>query len=180
VSTPDNFDELSSSQLRDLVLKLFSRLAELERVIADQREEIARLKGLKGRPDIKPSGMDKGTEPAKRDKSKKRPGRGKIRPRVIVEDQTLSAAVPPGSRFKGYVCYLVQDLVLTVRAIRFRRERWVTPDGQTILAPLPEGIDGHFGPELRRFFFDALSPRPDDAIAFGDAAAWVWTGDLRT
>jgi hypothetical protein len=95
VSPPDNFDELSSSQLRDLVLKLFSRLAELEKVIADQREEIARLKGLKGRPDIKPSGMDKGTEPAKRDKSKKRPGRGKIRPRVIVEDQTLSAAVPP-------------------------------------------------------------------------------------
>ena len=151
MSPPDNFDELSSSQLRDLVLKLFSKLAEVERVIADQREEIARLKGLKGRPDIKPSGMDKGTEPAKRDKSKKRPGRGKIRPRVIVEDQTLSAAVPPGSRFKGYVCYLVQDLVLTVRAIRYRRERWVTPDGQTILAPLPEGIDGHFGPELRRF-----------------------------
>lgn len=151
MSPPDNFDELSSSQLRDLVLKLFSKLAELERVIADQREEIARLKGLKGRPDIKPSGMDKGTEPAKRDKSKKRPGRGKIRPRVIIEDQTLSAAVPPGSRFKGYVCYLVQDLVLTVRAIRYRRERWVTPDGQTIIAPLPEGIDGHFGPELRRF-----------------------------
>src|SRR5690242_2981594 len=28
---------------------------------------------------------------------------------------------------------------------------WVTPDGRTILAPLPAGIDGHFGPELRRF-----------------------------
>jgi hypothetical protein len=27
----------------------------------------------------------------------------------------------------------------------------VTPDGQTIVAPLPEGIKGHFGPDLRRF-----------------------------
>src|ERR1700680_3588499 len=36
-------------------------------------------------------------------------------------------------------------------AIRFRRERWVTPDGRTVVAPLPAGIDGHFGPELRRF-----------------------------
>ena len=27
----------------------------------------------------------------------------------------------------------------------------MTPDGRTILAPLPAGIDGHFGPELRRF-----------------------------
>lgn len=36
-------------------------------------------------------------------------------------------------------------------AIRFRRERWVTPDGRTIVAPLPPGVDGHFGPQLRRF-----------------------------
>ena len=27
----------------------------------------------------------------------------------------------------------------------------MTPDGQTVLAPLPAGIAGHFGPELRRF-----------------------------
>jgi hypothetical protein len=33
----------------------------------------------------------------------------------------------------------------------FRRECWQTPDGKTMMAPLPEGIDGHFGPELRRF-----------------------------
>jgi hypothetical protein len=31
------------------------------------------------------------------------------------------------------------------------RERWLTPDGETIVAPLPSGIRGHFRPELRRF-----------------------------
>ena len=45
----------------------------------------------------------------------------------------------------------MQDLVLRARVIRYRRERWMTPDGQTVLAPLPAGIGGHFGPELRRF-----------------------------
>jgi hypothetical protein len=45
----------------------------------------------------------------------------------------------------------VQELVLSVHAVRYRRERWVTPDGQTIVAPLPEGVQGHFGPNLRRF-----------------------------
>ncbi len=52
---------------------------------------------------------------------------------------------------KGYENFIVQDLVIQPAAIRFRRERWVTPDGRTVVAPLPDGIDGHFGPELRRF-----------------------------
>jgi hypothetical protein len=47
--------------------------------------------------------------------------------------------------------YLVQDLVLSARVVRYRRERWLTPAGETIMAPLPGGVRGHFGPELRRF-----------------------------
>jgi hypothetical protein len=35
--------------------------------------------------------------------------------------------------------------------VNFRCERWQTPDGATITASLPAGINGHFGPELRRF-----------------------------
>ncbi|MEZ5847846.1 MAG: transposase [Geminicoccaceae bacterium] len=34
---------------------------------------------------------------------------------------------------------------------RYRRERWVTPDGRTVKSPLPQGLCGHFGPELVRF-----------------------------
>jgi hypothetical protein len=77
--------------------------------------------------------------------------RDKMRPRVSVEDTIVKAEVPPGSRFTGHEDFVVQDLVLRVRVIRYRRERWVTPDGRTVIAPLPSGVSGHFGPELRRF-----------------------------
>jgi hypothetical protein len=145
--------DLTRPQLEALLVEVFGKIAELEKIVGEQREEIARLKDLKGRPSIKPStpsGMDQGTEPAKPvSKGKRR--RGKVAPRVVIEKQVVKAIVPEGSRFKGHEPFLVQDLVISATATCYQRERWITPEGRTILAPLPEGVDGHFGPELRRF-----------------------------
>jgi hypothetical protein len=86
--------------------------------------------------------MDQETEPPK---PRKRRFRGKVTPRVSVEDQVVKIAVPGGSSFKGHEPFLVHDLVISARATCYKRERWVTPDGRTILAPLPEGMDGDRG-----------------------------------
>jgi hypothetical protein len=148
---PDNIEDLSDAALRTLVVALLGRVTDLERTVSAQRDEIARLKGLKGPPSIKPSGMERATSGvSKGDGGRKGRGRKPL-PRVAVEDRVLAADIPAGSRFKGYQDFLVQDLVLCPQVIRFRRERWVTAEGQTVIAPLPAGIDGHFGPELRRF-----------------------------
>jgi hypothetical protein len=46
---------------------------------------------------------------------------------------------------------VVQDLVLRAHVVRSRLERWLRPDGQRITTPLPAGVAGHSGPELRYF-----------------------------
>jgi hypothetical protein len=150
-SLPD-VDALGLDDLKTLVLGLTERVARLEAENAALREEILRLKGVKGRPTIKPSGMEKASE-AKPPSAKagKRRGGGKTAKLVIAEERVVKVAAPAGSRFKGYESFVVQDLVLRAQVTRYRRERWRTPDGRTMTAPLPAGVNGHFGPALRRF-----------------------------
>ena len=151
---PTDLDSLSHADLKSLVLKLLEEAAELRRTVAAQRDEIARLKGGPGRPNIKPSGMDKATEPRPPPPtgSEARQKGGKTSKLSIHEERTVTVAAPPqGSRFKGYTNFVVQDLVIRSHVVNFRRERWQKPDGDMMTAPLPAGISGHFGPELRRF-----------------------------
>ena len=144
----------SNADLKGLVLKLLEEVAELRRTVSSQRDEIARLKGGSGRPNIKPGGMDRATEPKPPSSAgaEPRPKGGKTSRLSIHEERIVKVASPPcGSRFKGYANFVVQDLVIRPHVVNFRRERWQELDAATMTAPLPAGISGYFGPELRRF-----------------------------
>ncbi len=137
------------------------QLALNKEIIQALKDEIARLKGEKPKPDIKPSNLEKGSDhnnssnnsngknPKKRPGSKKRSKNGNLK-----IDETVSIApgnIPEGSRFKGYEDFYFQELIIAPHNIRFRRQRWQTPSGEYITGKLPEHIKGHYGINLIRY-----------------------------
>jgi hypothetical protein len=109
--------DLSNDALRRLVEPLLDEVtalrepfSELEAENAAFREENAGFKGLKGRPKLKPSGMEKATSGAKAKSKCKKMKRAKRRSPVLNEERKLSVGAPAGSQFKGYGDFVVQDL----------------------------------------------------------------------
>jgi hypothetical protein len=147
--TPPDVEGVGLDDLKEWILRLLEENAALSAEVAALRDEVARLKGLSGRPPIKPSGMEppRGTG----GRGRKKRGRKGAKRLAIDEDRIVVVGVPAGSRFKGYQDYVVQDLVVRRHVIRYRRQRWLTPDGTMVVAPLPAGVVGHYGAALRRF-----------------------------
>src|ERR671939_1065104 len=148
-----SLNDLSRAELRDLVGRLIGEMDQLRAENQALKDEIARLKNVPPRPPkTAPSGMEPASRQGAAERRGAKRGRGSTRERLtITQEVVLRAEAPVGSRFKGYEDILVQDLHLAARVIRYRRERWLTPAGETVTAALPAGIVGGFGPELRRF-----------------------------
>lgn len=142
-----------------VVVDLLSIVHRAREVVQALRDEIAVLKGEKGRPKIRPSRLEKGDAgkeekkkgedavPKKRNGSSKRSKTAEleIHETVVVAPENL----PAGSRFKGYEDFTVQDIVLTTHNRVYRLEWWDTPDGDRLVGKLPAGLNGgHYGPTL--------------------------------
>ena len=104
MSTPKktSLATLSRGDLEALSERLLAENAALKQAIAELRAEVATLKGLQGRPRLKPSGMEKGSEPALDDKPRGRGTRGCKSERLTVdEERVIKAAVPSGPASKA-------------------------------------------------------------------------------
>jgi hypothetical protein len=146
--------------LLGIIRQLLDRVQELEQTNQQLRDEIARLKGQKPRPDIKPSRLEAAPKGAVR---KGRQGLGgPEQPKAelhIDREVTLRAeGLPAGAALKGYEPFVVQDLVIQAETTRYLRARYELPAGGSVLAPFPPGIlplaGGHFGANLVTYVLD--------------------------
>ena len=170
VDSGDPLERMTPAELIGLVRTLIGEVtrvqAEYEKVsgalakltIEHQavKDELARLKNLPPRPPQKPSGMDKATDRPDPQANGRQGGRSTQRRGSNLDKLTVTRTVdvkvdpPAGSRHKGYEEIVVQDVVLSPCVTRYRRERWETPEGETLIAPLDPGIIGGYGPHLHR------------------------------
>lgn len=135
-------------QLKDIAQRYYDEVLLL-------KTENARLNKRAKRPVLKPSTIAKKDEDYKQAKKKRTE---RANPNKSQQPVTLTTIVkprqpvPPGSRFKGYKDFHVQEIEIKTHHICYRRERWKAPSGEEILGELPDHINGcHFGATLRQF-----------------------------
>lgn len=145
-----------------LVEHLIDQNQKLQQEVEVLKDEVRVLKGQKKRPKFKPSKLDASTDdeqcPDKEQgeqsshSSGKRRRRNKQQLKIHRERVIKPDHVPEGSRFKGYQDFVVQELLIHSENIRYRLERWLSPDGQVITGPLPDALrNSHYGPTLRSY-----------------------------
>ena len=118
-------------------------MAQLEEANQQLRDEIAKLKGQKTRPDIKPSVLEATKPTTEGQKAVKRPGSAK-RPKTAEltihrEVPLHPEGLPEGATFRCFEPYVVQELIIKNENTRYLRARYDLPGGGSVLAPFPEG-----------------------------------------
>ena len=144
--------------LLGIIRQLLDRVQRLEQINQQLCDEIARLKGQKPRPDIKPSRLETPSKSAREKKSRSSGSAKPSEPRIDREVPLDFDPAPEGGRFKGYEDYVVQDLIIKSETIRYWRARYELPGGGSVLAPFPVGVlpveGGHFGSNLIAYILD--------------------------
>jgi len=138
--------------LEDQAADLRTAQEEIQRL----RDEITRLKGEQGKPDIKPNTKPPATDHSserERRQDVERVKRGK-RATITINREAVArldpAGLPPDAEFKGYEDVVVQDLIIRTDNVLFHKEVFYSPSQQqSYRAPLPCGYRGEFGPGVK-------------------------------
>ena len=203
---PDvNLDAITDPAARQVIAQLLNLIETLSagnqalRVENQQlRDELARLTGGSGKPNVTPPTPappppDHSSEAQRRTPKPCQKGRkiGILVPTRTTHCVVDPAKLPPDAIRHDTTEVIVQDLLLQPEIIRFVREVWLVPStGATITAPLPPGYQGEFGPHIQALTLtlghaanvsqpSLLTFFQDAGIAIGKGTIARWLRDQR-
>jgi len=153
-----------AKDLRQTVIMLLQVIEEQGALIKSQaeelqklRDEINRLKGEKGKPDIGKKNknsklnINKGDEHQDKSKNNKN-GLDKSPVQIdrTVELTEVSGELPSDARIKSWEDHIVQDILLRRDTVKYRVGIWYSPsEGKTYRSVFPLSGYGSFGPQLQ-------------------------------
>lgn len=146
-----------------LVEVLVEANAAQAKTIQQLKDEVSRLKGEQGKPNIRKQKTGADTVDPKHSSEADRKRRGEQKPRAkktkkkntVKIDRRVDCDVdkdslPPDAKFKGYETRVVQDLKIVTDNVEFRLAVYYSKSlKKTFLGKLPDGYKGEFGPGLR-------------------------------
>ena len=156
--------EIADEQMRqmveillNLIEELNSKVIELEAENPKLRDENNRLKGEQGKPDIKANkkkGLKKDYSSEKERKTSKNHRKTNKKTQIKIDREEIveypPEKLPEDAEFKGYEEVIVQDIVLKTDNVRFRKQKFYSPQtGKTYLASLSAEYEGEFGPGIK-------------------------------
>jgi hypothetical protein len=145
------------AQQQEQLVQQQEQLALQKEHIQALKDEIARLKGQKPKPNIRPSALDQSDKKEPKGKKSRNSGKRSKTAKLEIHKTVVvppSDSPPEGSRFKGYADFTVVGLKFEPFNVRFRLERWLTPEGDFLKGELPDHVKamgGHFSAELASF-----------------------------
>src|SRR2546426_4961420 len=160
----EDFDpkSIEDEGVRHVVISLMNLVEQLSAKVAEQAEEIQRLrdennrlKGEQGKPKILPNIKAKASLSSEKERRESKPHHkankhAEIRIDRVEVVKVDEEHVPADAQFKGYEDVIVQDIAFRTENIRFRKEKYYSPSQKrTYLAALPTGYTGQFGPGVR-------------------------------
>jgi len=146
-----------------LVEVLVEANAAQAKTIQQLKDEVNRLKGEQGKPDIRKqkTGTDAVDPKHSSEADRKKRSEQKTRAKKTKKKKTVKIdrrvdcdvdkdSLPPDAKFQGYETRVVQDLKIITDNVEFRVAIYYSKSlKKTFLAKLPDGYKGEFGPGIR-------------------------------
>lgn len=192
-----DLNAIQDGNARELIIRLLNLIEKLSADLRDAqaetqrlRDEINRLKGEQGKPEIKANTLKPVWADHSSEKERRKPGRhSKGSKKAVIQinrEQELEvdrSVLPVAAEFKGYEDVIVQDVLLRTDNVCFHKQKYYAASThKTYLAELPRGYEGQFGPGIKvltlALYFGMQASEPKILEFFENVGVQISDGEL--
>jgi hypothetical protein len=173
IQLPDiNIGKINDFETKSLIIKLLNIIENqhqenqlLKKTIQEFKDEVNRLKGEQGKPNIRPNTKPtqqgdisseterkdiESNQEGKNERKKKKKKKKNHKPSRIHRCRLDKNTLPADAVFKGYERNIIPEIYFHIDYVEFKRDKYYSPsEKKTYIAPLPPGYTREFSPSVQ-------------------------------